>query len=94
MTALARFEQDFTQNIMGYSAIGIIVSTCVGGFAIMQTLSYGHGWLQMLIVMISVILCTTHNAAILTVQQPKMILKLLIASTVVNSLIILASLFI
>ncbi len=94
MTTLAKFEQDFTENIMGYSAIGIIVSTCLGGFAIMQTLSYGHGWWQMLVVMISVILCTTHNAAILTVQKPKMILNLLIASSIVNSLIILASLFI
>ena len=93
MTTFARVEKDFTENVMGYSAIGIIASTCVGGFAIMQTLSYGYSALQMFIVMIVVMLCSTHNAAILTVQKPALILKLLIASVSVSSLIIITSLF-
>jgi hypothetical protein len=94
MTTLARIEEDFNQNVIGYSAIGIILSTCIGSFAVMQTLAFGNGALQMFIVMITVLLCSTHNAAILTVQKPKMILRLLIASTAINSLIILVSLFI
>jgi len=94
MTTLAKFEQDFTENVIGYSAIGIIVSTCLGSFAIMQILSYGHSFPQMLMVMVVVMLCGTHNAAILTVQKPHIILKLLIASSLVSAGIILTSLFV
>jgi len=42
----------------------------------------------MLFVMITVVFCSMHNASILTVQKPQLIFKLLIASTVVNTLII------
>jgi hypothetical protein len=94
MTALAKLEDDFAHNVIGYSAIGIILSTCIGSFAVMQTLSYGHGWLQMTIVMITVVLCSVHNAAILTVQKPRFIFHLLLASIAINALIIITSLFI
>ena len=94
MTALVRLQDDFAHNVIGYSAIGIIVSTCIGSFAVMQTLSYGHGWLQMSIVMVTVLLCSVHNAAILTVQKPRLIFHLLFASIIINALIIIASLFI
>lgn len=94
MTTLARIEDDFTHNVIGYSAIGIIISTCLGSFAVMQTLTYGNGFLQMVIVMVTVMICSIHNAAILTIQKPKMILKLLVASILINSLIIFVSLFV
>ena len=88
MTTLSKFQNDFTNNIIGYSAIGIILSTCLGSVAIMTTLMHGHTLLQMLFVMITVVFCSMHNASILTVQKPQLIFKLLIASTVVNTLII------
>ncbi|MAO43296.1 MULTISPECIES: hypothetical protein [Leeuwenhoekiella] len=88
MTTLSKFQNDFTNNIIGYSAIGIILSTCLGSVAIMTTLMHGHTLLQMFFVMITVVFCSMHNASILTVQKPQLIFKLLIASTVVNTLII------
>lgn len=94
MSALSKLQQDFTQNVIGYSAIGIILSTCLGSFAVMQVLAHGNGILTMTITMLCVIMCTTYNAAILTVQKPKLIFQLLIASSIFNTLVfIIASLW-
>lgn len=94
MTALVRLEKDFKENVMGYSALGIILSTCLGSIAILQILKFGHGLLYMALVMLCVTICTMHNAAILTVQKPALIFKLLVASTLINGLVIIATLFI
>lgn len=88
MTAIAKLEKDFSENVMGYSAIGIIVSTCIGAFAIMGTLSYGTGAWQMLLVFLSVSICSLHNAAILTVQKPQLIFKLFMISCIFNSVVV------
>jgi hypothetical protein len=93
MTAIAQFEKDFTQNVIGYSAIGIILSTCLGSFAIYGIFTSGSGMIQAVLTFLVVALCSIHNAAILTVQKPKLILQLLILSSVVNFLIIIGSLF-
>ena len=89
MTALAKLENDFTKNVMGYSALGIILSTCLGSIAVMGTLMHGNGLIQMSVVLLVVIICSMHNAAILTLQKPSLIFKLLVTSTIINSLIIL-----
>ena len=94
MTTLAKFEKDFTTNVMGYSALGIILSTCLGAVAILQILQYGHGILHLTLVMICVAICSMHNAAILTVQKPVTIFKLLLASTFINTMVILVSLMV
>ena len=88
MTTFSKLQNDFTHNIIGYSAIGIILSTCLGSVAIMTTLMHGHTLLQMVFVMRTVVFCSMHNASILTVQKPELIFKLLVASTLVNVLII------
>lgn len=91
MTAITKLQNDFTQNIMGYSALGIILSTCIGSIAVMTTLSFGNGLLPMFFVLLTVIICSLHNAAILTVQKPALIFKLLVTSILVNALIIIGS---
>ena len=55
MTTFSKIQNDFTHNIIGYSAIGIILSTCLGSAAVMTTLMHGHEMLQMLFVMFSVV---------------------------------------
>ena len=75
MNVFSKFHSDFTDNVLGYSALGIILSTCLGSAAVFSVLHFGHGMTQMLIVMLTVILCSTHNAAILTVQKPELIFK-------------------
>ncbi|SHJ31358.1 hypothetical protein [Aquimarina spongiae] len=91
MTLYAKINADFTENYTGYSALAIIVSTCLGSIAIMTTLMNGNAPLQMFLVFLSVVVCSAHNAAILTVQKPKLVLDLLITSLVVNSLIIIGN---
>ena len=94
MNTLAKLENDFTNNIMGYSALGIVLSTCLGSVAIMQILSYGNSFGNMALVLLCVAICSIHNAAILTVQPPKLIFKLLGLSVVINSMVIVGSILI
>ncbi|MGY3793843.1 hypothetical protein [Aquimarina sp. 433] len=89
MTLYAKINTDFSENYIGYSALAIIASTCLGSVAIMSTLMGGHGAIEMFTVFLSVAICSAHNAAILTVQKPKLVLDLLITSLAINSLIIL-----
>ncbi|AXT51070.1 hypothetical protein D1818_09610 [Aquimarina sp. BL5] len=91
MTLYAKMNADFSENYIGYSALAIIASTCLGSIAIMTTLFDGNGFLQMFLVFLTVTVCSAHNAAILTVQKPKLVLDLLITSLVVNSLIIIGN---
>ena len=91
MTLYAKINSDFSQNYIGYSALAIIASTCLGSIAIMTTLFDGNNAFQMFLVFITVAVCSAHNAAILTVQKPKLVLDLLIASLIINTLIILGN---
>lgn len=88
MLLIRNLERDFTEHIMGYSALAIIISTCLGGIAIMGALSFGLGVMPMLLVLATIAICGAHNAAILTVQKPIIIYRLLLASILINSLII------
>lgn len=92
MSALTDIKKDFTQNIVGYSSIGIILSTCLGAFAILASLNFGNGFWPMFFVLISVAVCSAHNAAILTVQKPSLIYRLLVISTFINLAIIIGAL--
>jgi hypothetical protein len=89
MTAITKLQNDFTQNVMGYSAAGIILSTCLGSIAVMAALTHGNGLIPMLLVLTTISICSIHNAAILTLQKPALIFKLLIASVIINTLIII-----
>lgn len=87
MTTLAKIEKDFTNNIIGYSALGIILSTCVGSMAVMTTMMQGNGVLQMIQLFLVVSACSAHNAAILTVQKPSLIIKLLKISLIISIMV-------
>ena len=91
MSNYTQFRKDFTENVIGYSAMGIILSTCMGSVAVMATLMHGHGLLQMAVVMGVVAICGAHNAAILTIQKPKLILGLLLSSTLFSTVVIALS---
>ncbi|MAQ76361.1 MAG: hypothetical protein CL613_08525 [Aquimarina sp.] len=91
MTLYTKLSTDFIENYIGYSALAIIVSTCLGSIAIMTTLMGGHNLSQMFMVFLSVVVCSAHNAAILTVQKPKLVFDLLITSLTVNLLIIIGN---
>ncbi|MDC6352109.1 hypothetical protein PP178_11140 [Zeaxanthinibacter sp. PT1] len=89
----AKLQQDYAKNVIGYSALGIILSTCIGSIAILRLLMGGSGLLEILLIALVVTVCSAHNLAILTVQKPVFIFRLLVLSTVVSILIIATTLF-
>jgi len=94
METLTHIKNDFVSNIIGYSSLGIVLSTCLGSIAVLLVLSLSNGLLPMVLVLASVVICSIHNAAILTVQKPIVIYRLLVSSILVNSLIIIGALVI
>lgn len=91
MTLYAKLQKDFTSNVLGYSALGIIWVTCLGSIAVMSILMNGHDFLQMFQVFLVVSACTLHNASILTVQKPELIFKLLTISTIISVTLMVAN---
>jgi len=89
----AKLQQDYTKNVIGYSALGIILSTCIGSIAILRLLMGGTQVIDVLLIGLVVSVCSAHNLAILTVQKPVFIFRLLVLSTVISTLIITATLF-
>ncbi len=89
MTLYAKIQQDWNEHFTGYSALAIIVSTMIGSVAVMMILSQGVGLWQLFQLFLCVSVCMAHNASILTVQKPKVVLDLLIASVVLNSTLVL-----
>ena len=87
MTALAKIEKDFTNNIIRYSTLGIILSTCVASMAVITTMMQENGVLQMISLFLVVSACSAHNAAILTVQKPSIIFKLLKISLIISVMV-------
>ena len=92
ITLFAKINEDWSENFIGYSAIAIIVSTCLGSFAVMTSMMNGSGIVRMISVFLVVAACSIHNASILTLQKPKTVLNLLIASLIISATIIAANL--
>ncbi len=90
-TLYAKINTDWNQNFIGYSAIAIILSTCLGSMAVLTTMMQGNGLTQMIQIFIAVTACSAHNASILTVQKPSLVLKLLILSVIISILVMLLS---
>lgn len=91
-TLYTRINEDWKENFIGYSAIAIIASTCLGSFGIMTSMMNGSGAFQIICVFLVVSACSVHNASILTVQKPKTVLNLLIASLSISATVILINL--
>ncbi len=89
MNALyTKISTDWNENFIGYSALAIILSTCLGSIAVMTTMMQGNGLAQMIQIFFVVAACSAHNASILTVQKPNLVLNLLITSVMVSLLTI------
>ena len=78
----------FYENYISYSAVSIILSTMIGSIAIMLTLMNGDDFFQIIQIFLSVMICSSVNTSVLTVQHPKLVLDLFIASLIINTIII------
>ncbi|WP_281542534.1 hypothetical protein [Maribacter aestuarii] len=93
-TLYSKFSTDWDDNYIGYSALSIILSTCLGAIAVMSIFTHGSGLFQMLQLLVIIVVSTAVLTSILTVQKPKLVLKSVIASVIACSiLLILNSIF-
>lgn len=82
-----KIAKEWNENFMGYSALSIIVSTCLGGITIMSISQHGNSLFQMIQILIVVILCNLVLTSILTLQKPKVVFKSIVISLFICSLI-------
>ncbi len=83
---------DFEEMIMGYSAIGIIASSCLGSVAAMFILMNGHSLVNMLQLFVVVVVCMGFNATILAQLKSKIIFNSLLISLLVSLIFIAVNL--
>ena len=84
---------DFEEMNLGYSAMGIIASSCLGSVAAMLILMNGHGFLDMFQLFIVVVACMGFNTVILAQFKPKVVFNALLISLAISASFILINIF-
>ncbi len=84
---------DFEEMTMGYSAIGIIASSCLGSIAAMFILMNGHSLVNMIQLFVVVIACMGFNTTILAQLKSKIIFNSLLLSLLISLIFIVINLF-
>lgn len=85
--------RDFEEMYLGYAALAIIASSCLGSIAAMFILMNGHGLLNMIQLFLVVAVCMGFNAAVLAQLKPKFVFNSLIISLVVSTILIIVNSF-
>ncbi|WP_424493063.1 hypothetical protein [Salinimicrobium sp. GXAS 041] len=80
--------EDFENLFVGYAALAIILSSCVGAAAAMLILMNGHDMVQMTQLLIVVGVCMWYMASVLAQMKPKFVFNSLIVSLVVSTILI------
>ena len=84
--------EDFKEMYLGYAALAIILSSCLGSVAAMFVLMKGHGVVNMTELFLVVAVCMGFNATVLAQLKPKWVFNSLILSLVVSTLLIVINL--
>lgn len=84
-----KLSKEWQDNFLLYASASIIVSTCLGAIAVFSIFQQGNTILQMFQLFPVIIVCNIVLATILTVQKPEAVLKALITSLSVTTLIML-----
>ena len=85
--------KDFEDLFVGYSAIAVILSSCIGSAAAMVILMNGHDFLQMSQLFLVVVVCLGYNSTVLAQLKPKIVFNALILSLAVSILLIIFNVF-
>lgn len=84
---------DFKEMSLGYSAMGIIASSCLGSVAAMLILMNGHTFFDMFQLFIVVVACMGFNTVVLAQFKPKVVLNALLISLAISVTFILINIF-
>lgn len=85
--------EDFEELYVGYSALAVILSSCIGSAAALVILMNGHDFVQMFQLFLVVVVCMGYNASVLAQLKPKIVFNLLIISLLVSSVLIAYNVF-
>ncbi len=80
--------EDFEKLFVGYAALAIILSSCVGAAAAMVILMNGHDMVQMSQLLIVVGVCMWYMASVLSQMKPKFVFNSLAVSLLVSTVLI------
>lgn len=81
--------KDFEDLYVGYSAVAIILTTCVGAAAAMVILMNGHDFIQMSQLFLVLMGAMTYLVSVLAQMKPKFVFNSLILSLLVSSILLL-----
>ncbi len=85
--------EDFEELFVGYSALAVILSSCIGSAAALVILMNGHDVIQMVQLFLVVIVCMGYNATVLANLKPKIVFNALILSLTVSIFLIAYNVF-
>ena len=80
--------EDFEKLYLGYAALAVILSSCLGSAAAMVILMNGHDAGQMVQLFLVVAVCMGYNATVLAQMKPKFVFNSLIVSLLVSTILI------
>lgn len=92
MSAYQHLLQNYTRGFLGFSTLGVMVQSCIGGLAAMTILMNGNSLLQMTQLFVAVVLCVSYNGALLSQLSPKITFNLFWASVTINSVLFVINL--
>ena len=92
MSTYQTLLQNYTRGFLGFSTLGVMVQSCIGGLAAMTILMNGNSVVQMVQLFIAVVLCVSYNGALLSQLSPKITFNLFWASVIVNSMLFVVNL--
>lgn len=72
--------EDFEELYLGYSALMIILSSCIASVAAMTILINGHDLVQMIQLFVVVVVAMGYNTAVLAQMKPKFVFNSLLVS--------------
>ncbi len=80
--------KDFEELYVGYSAVAIILSTCLGAAAAMVILMNGHDLVQMFQLFLVVAVCMIYMVTVLAQLRPKFVFNSLVVSLLVSAILL------
>jgi hypothetical protein len=81
--------KDFEELFVGYSAVAIILTTCLGAAAAMVILMNGHDLIQMAQLFLVLVGTLIYLVSVLAQMKPKFVFNSLILSLVLSSVLLL-----
>ena len=84
-----KLYKDFEELYVGYSAVAIILSTCLGAAAAMVILMNGHDFVQMFQLFLVVAVSMIYMVTVLAQLKPKFVFNTLIVSILLSTILLL-----